>query len=213
MPDALTPARAVSKGAVVLKKSCAFLVAGILVLSGCGQPETGSLEYGVTQQGLGRSPNNDRVIVLTQNMLQLKANNVDLPGNWKNFVRCLNDPACNGAGYLPDIMMLTETSASMAQQIRDEIVAQSGVTGWGIYAIDNWRSSSGDWMSNAILYNANRFTRTAAKGIQFKKGDGTSCGLTNSELCSAITFTAQITTPISAAPTPIGIPTTQASST
>ena len=65
---------------------------------------------GETRQALGKNTSVSHVIVVSQNtkMLQLSG--------WKNFVRCLADPACNGAGALqgyqwPMVQLLDDARA------------------------------------------------------------------------------------------------------
>jgi hypothetical protein len=148
-----------------------------LSLTACAAPEAefepdvpnlAQIEQGV----LGRVNSATSFIVFSQNMKQLKQS------RWRDMIRCMGDTACNGAGGVPDIFLLSETSDVMAQQIIDQLKAPVsagglGIAGWGKYAVDNWRTSSDHWMSNVIIYNADRFTRTDMKAIEFETGDGT----------------------------------------
>ncbi len=153
-----------------------------LLLTGCMEPEALEPEaLGETQQALGRNTSVTHVIVVSQNTKML------MLGGWKNFVRCLADPACNGAGAVPDILLLQETSDQMA---REQILPQlklpvssggTGITNWAVYAVDGWNSTSGHWHSNAIIYNYDRFTSLGRKSVEFYTGGGSStvspCGL------------------------------------
>ncbi len=152
------------------------LGAVLLSLMGCSaQEELESEQLGETQQALGKNTSLTNIIVASQNTKKLM-----LPG-WKNFVRCLADANCNGAGAVPDIILLQETSDQMA---RDYILPQlklpvssggTGITTWAVYAVDGWNSTSGHWHSNAIIYNYERFTSYGRKAIDFYTGDGTYC--------------------------------------
>lgn len=164
-----------SQGAMIL--AVAALMACNVPVEGVELTETGEDVTEVEQGVLGRVKNPNSFILFTQNMKQLKM------ARWRHMVKCLGDPACNGAGGVPDVILLTEVSEGMADRIIDQLKAPVssgglGISGWGKYAVNNWRSTSGHWMSNAIIFNSNRFDVADRKAVEFETGQGTqgSCG-------------------------------------
>jgi hypothetical protein len=143
---------------------------------GCAtQEELESEQLGETQQALGKNTSLTNIIVVSQNTKKLKLD------GWPNFVRCLADANCNGAGAVPDIILLQETSDEMA---RIKIIPQlqkpvssggTGITTWAVYAVDGYNSISGHWHSNVIIYNYERFTSYGRKAIDYYTGDGSFC--------------------------------------
>lgn len=137
----------------------AALVAWGLIGVGCGQPaeptEEPTGEPGVVSLGLVRNTDPTDVVVWSQNMGMYQF-------SWKNAARCMNDIQCNTLGQLPDLIILQETTNAQATALRDELIRVSGVTNWGIYALDTVYPDITNYRSKAIIYNANRFTRTSS---------------------------------------------------
>jgi hypothetical protein len=165
-----------------MKKTGLWMLGAVsLWLAGCGDTEALQPEpLGETQQALGRNTSVTNVIVVSQNTKML------MLGGWPNFVKCLADPACNGAGAVPDIILLQETSDQMA---REQILPRlklpvssggTGITSWALYAVDGWNDVSRHWHSNAIIYNYDRFTSTGRKAVGYYTGSGS----TNDQPCA-----------------------------
>lgn len=136
----------------------AALVAWGLLGVGCGEvtdpsDETNG-ESGVVSHGLARNPDATDVVVWSQNMGMFQF-------AWRSAARCMNDPACNTLGHLPDLIILQETTDAQVTALKDELVRLSGVGNWGIYALDTVYPNITNYRSKAILYNASRFTRTS----------------------------------------------------
>jgi hypothetical protein len=138
-------------------------------------------QLGETRQALGKNTSLTNIIVASQNTKKLML-------SWPYFVKCLADPACNGAGAVPDIILLQETSDDMA---RNHILPQlklpvssggTGITTWAVYAVDGYNSYSGHWHSNAIIYNYERFTSYGRKAVNYYTGNGTSCAFEGYQL-------------------------------
>lgn len=164
-----------------MSRSTGMMLAAVawgLMEMGCGQApepaEEPAGELGVLSRGLTRNTDLTDVVAWSQNMGMFQF-------TWKNAVRCMNDPACNKLGHLPDLIILQETTQAQATLIRDELILRSGVSNWGIYALDAVYPNITNWRSKAIIYNAERFTRTTlANNVKaWNVSSSNTCGQNN----------------------------------
>jgi hypothetical protein len=158
------------------------MLALTMIASGCAvdglddetdDEEVASEADALATGSLRRNTDVESVVVWSQNVRKRME-------NWKNVVRCMGDKACNGLGAVPDIILLEEAGCADTEAIRKQLgkkVAQGGlgITGWKKYCVDNYRQSSGHWLSNGIVFRSDRFELALATAEPFLTGNGASC--------------------------------------
>lgn len=104
--------------------------------------------------------------------------------HWKDLPRCLADATCNGFNVVPDVLNLQEVSGTQCEAMDNELerVLNSGTNAWDYVYLNDYRTSSGHWMSNCILYRRARFD-SATRQIKYiaqQTGNGAGCATTDS---------------------------------
>ncbi len=142
--------------------------------------ETGDIHQGLT---FNNDPRYLYMVSMNMGMFGDREGGVPSPQangfHWKDLPKCLADANCNGFNVVPDVLNLQELSSTQCEAMDNELerVLNGGTNAWDYVALNDYRNSSGHWMSNCILYRRARFDSASrqVKYIAQQTGNGASC--------------------------------------